>query len=133
VLKWYRNIIHNHWDFSSHLKRKPGRSQTPATVRNLILDMKNNNPFMRTGKIQGELLKVGITLSLSTIRRIIADFRKEGKIKSGFTWKKFMQNGLSDLSGVNAWIGLFFFHISSCTGFLKNILTITIRCVRTRA
>ncbi|MBN2532993.1 MAG: helix-turn-helix domain-containing protein [Spirochaetales bacterium] len=91
VLKWYKKIIRNHWDFSSHSKRKPGRPQTPAAVRNLILDMKNDNPFMRTGKIQGELLKLGIKLSLSTIRRIIADLRKQGKIKSTLTWKKFIK------------------------------------------
>jgi transposase InsO family protein len=91
VLKWYRNIIRNHWDFSSHSRRKPGRPQTPADVRNLILDMKNDNPKIRTGKIQGELLKLGIELSLSTIRRILAGFRREGKIKSSMTWKTFIK------------------------------------------
>ena len=59
--------------------------------------MKNNCIHMRAGKIQGELLKLGIVLSRSTIRRIIAEFRKKGKIKSALTWKKFIKSNLDSL------------------------------------
>ena len=59
--------------------------------------MKNNCIHMRAGKIQGELLKLGIVLSRSTIRRIIAGFRKQGKIKSAFTWRKFIKSNIESL------------------------------------
>jgi putative transposase len=124
VLKWYRNIIRNHWNFSSHSKRKPGRPQTPAVVKNLILDMKNDNPFMRTGKIQGELLKLGIKLSLSTIRRIIADFRKEGKIKSTLIWKKFMK------AQINSLFAMDFFTVTTLFG--KTFYVFFIMYLKTR-
>ncbi|MBN2531488.1 MAG: hypothetical protein JXB88_01285, partial [Spirochaetales bacterium] len=67
-------------------------------------------PFIRTGKIQGELLKLGIRLSLSTIRRIIADFRKQGKIKSAFTWKKFIASHINHLFAMD------FFTVTSLFG-----------------
>ena len=97
LLRWFKNIIRNRWNFSSNSKRKRGRPPTPAYIKNLVLDMKNNNIHMRAGKIQGELLKLGIELLRSTIRRIITDFRKKGKIKSAFTWKKFITSNLKSL------------------------------------
>lgn len=97
LLHWFKNIIRKRWNYSSKAKRKRGRPPSPAYIKNLILDMKNNNIKMRAGKIQGELLKLGIELSKSTIRRIIAEFRKKGKIKSALTWKKFITSNLKSL------------------------------------
>jgi putative transposase len=52
---------------------------------------------MRTGKIQGELFKLGIKISQSSIRRILKDFRKQGKVKNDITWSKFITSHLSKL------------------------------------
>jgi putative transposase len=101
LLHWFKSIIRNRWNFSSKSKRKRGRPPTSAYIKNLILDMKNNNIRIRAGKIQGELLKLGIDLSRSTIRRILADFRKKGKITSALSWKKFITSNLNSLHAMD--------------------------------
>ena len=110
LLKWYRQIIKNRWNFSSKSKRKRGKPQTKAWIKNLILEMKNNSPLMRTEKIQGELLKLEIELSQSTIRRIIAEFRKKGKIQSTVTWRKFIKAHIESLYAMD------FFTVDSILG-----------------
>ena len=52
---------------------------------------------MRTGKIRGELLKLGIDISASTIRRILRNFRKSGKVKKGLTWSTFIKSHIQKL------------------------------------
>jgi len=97
VLKWFKKIIRNRWDFSHKSIRKQGRPSTATYIKNLILEMKNNNIRIHAGKIQGELLKLDIELSRSTIRRIIAEFREKGKIKSTLTWNKFIKANIKSL------------------------------------
>ena len=83
LLAWYRRL-----NFPS--KRKPpGRPRTAKEIRELVLKMKNENILWGNGKIQGELLKLGIELDRRTTHQIIADFRKKGRIRAGTTcWKK---------------------------------------------
>ena len=96
ILNWYKKIIKKQWTFSNK-KKKPGRPPVPAAVKQLILTIKNSNIFMRSGKIQGELLKVGIKISQSSIRRILRDFRKQGKVKSDITWSTFIKSQMSHI------------------------------------
>ena len=83
ILAWYKKLIRNRWTFPH--QNNPGRPSLPAYVKNLILQIKNDNIFMRSGKIQGELKKLGIDISISTIQRILRDFRKKGKVKNSLT------------------------------------------------
>lgn len=53
--------------------------------------MKNRNLLWGCRRIQGELAKLGIHISRETVRNIINDFRKKGKIKRSLTWKKFLK------------------------------------------
>lgn len=41
-------------------------------------------------RIQDELKKLAINVSRETIRKIIADYRKSGEIKSNLSWKRFL-------------------------------------------
>ncbi len=52
--------------------------------------MKNDNLLWGVKRIQGELLKLDISLSTKTIRKILQDFRRRGKIRRSLTWKKFL-------------------------------------------
>jgi hypothetical protein len=51
--------------------------------------MKNDNLLWGMKRIQGELLKLDISLSTKTIRKILQTFRRQGKVRSSLTWKKF--------------------------------------------
>jgi len=96
VLKWYRLLLKSFWTFPSASK-KAGRPATPSDVKNLILRMKNENILWGIKRIQGELLKLDISLDKKTISSILKDFRRKGKIKSSLTWKKFIKAHLESL------------------------------------
>ena len=53
--------------------------------------MKNDNIYWGYKKIQGELLKLGIRLDQKTIRNILSEFRRNGKVKKSLTWKQFLK------------------------------------------
>jgi len=89
-------LIKRFWTFPPWTN-KGGRPQTPVHIRNLILEIKNNNLLWGNGKIKGELLKLGIKLDKRTIARILNNFRKKGKVKNGLTWKKFIKSHLETL------------------------------------
>jgi len=55
------------------------------------LSMKNDNLLWGVKRIQGELLKLDISLSTKTIRKILQAFRRRGKIRSSTSWKKFLE------------------------------------------
>jgi transposase InsO family protein len=123
LLKWCRDFIKKRWTFPNESK-SVGRSSVASEVKQLILTMKNENIYMRTGKIQGELLKLGIDLSLSTIRRILRDFRKQGKLKSSLTWKQFITSHMSSLFSMD------FFTVDSLFG--KRFYVFFIMFIKTR-
>ncbi len=123
VLEWYRSLVRKRWTFASEPK-KPGRPGIAASVKQLILQMKNENIYMRSGKIRGELLKLGFDVSISTIRRVIREFRKNGKLKSGLTWKQFIKNHIQSLFAMD------FFTVDSLFG--KRFYVFFIMCIKTR-
>jgi putative transposase len=91
LLGWQKQIIRRRWTYASR-KSKLGRPPISKETRDLILKMKNENPdFFGAGHIQGELRKIGIQISEPTIRRILASFRKRGKITSSLSWAKFLK------------------------------------------
>jgi len=66
--------------------------------------MKNRNIQWGNGKIRGELLKLGIKLNKRTIARILNDFRKQGKIRKGLTWKKFIKSHMESLFAMDFYL-----------------------------
>ena len=60
VLKWQRQLIKHFWIFKS--ENRIGRPPVDKEVKKLILSMKNDNLYWGYKKIQGELIKLGITL-----------------------------------------------------------------------
>ena len=65
VLRWQRELIKHFWTFKS--KHRVGRPPFRDEIKQLILSMKNDNLYWGYKKIQGELLKLGITLDQKTI------------------------------------------------------------------
>ncbi len=96
VLKWYKNLIKNYWTFSKK-SNKVGRPETDKEIQKLILEMKNNNILWGVKKIQGEIMKLGIKLDTKTIRKILKNFRDNGKIKKSLTWSKFLKSHINSL------------------------------------
>ena len=96
VLAWQRTIIRRFWTFP-HGPERRGRKPVDAEIKNLILSMKNNNLLWGVKRIQGELLKLDISLSTKTIRKILQSFRRRGKIHRSLTWKKFLETQIRSI------------------------------------
>lgn len=95
ILKWTKACIKNRWTYP-HKKNHVGRPRTAKEIRELILEIRNK-VGCGYGKIQGELKKLGIPISETTIQRILRNFRKNGKIKEDLTWSKFIKTHIESL------------------------------------
>ena len=115
ILKWTRQIVKYFWKYP---KKKPGRPPVPSEVKDLILKIKNSTMNIGYGQIQGELLKLGISLSERTIARILQAFRKKGLVKNTLTWSKFIK------SHINSMFAMDFFTVDSILGIRFYILFI---------
>lgn len=91
MLNWQRTIIKKFRTFPSS-RAGIGRPPVPNEIKQLILEIKNNNLYWGYLRIQGELLKLGIKLDKITIRNILFNFRRKGKIKKGITRQQFLKS-----------------------------------------
>ncbi len=95
VLRWQRQLIKHFWTFKR--KTRVGRPPVSNEIKQLILTMKNDNLYWGHKRIQGELLKLNIHLDKNTIRDILSDFRRRGKVKQSLTWKQFLSQQIHSL------------------------------------
>ena len=78
ILSWQRTPRKRFWTFE-HRPAKRGRKPVDTDVKNLILSMKNDSLLWGVKRIQGELLKVDISLSTKTIRKCFRVSGGEGR------------------------------------------------------
>jgi transposase InsO family protein len=66
VLKWHRDIAKMLWSHSLG-----GRPTIPAEIKNTIFRIKKENRLWGPARIHGELLKLGIEISESSVRNVL--------------------------------------------------------------
>jgi hypothetical protein len=69
VLKWHRELVRGKWTF--HQRAKVGRPRIEAELEALIVRLANENPGLGFEKLQGELLKWGYDVGISTVRDVL--------------------------------------------------------------
>jgi transposase len=69
VLRWHRELVRKKWNFPH--KNKGGRPSINKGLENVVLRLARENPRWGYGKIQGELIKLSIKISQSTVRNIL--------------------------------------------------------------
>src|SRR4051794_38532016 len=69
LLKWYRQIVQRKWTFQH--PHRGGRPRLKLDVEALIVRIARENPRMGYDKIQGEFLKLGLKVHLSTIKNAL--------------------------------------------------------------
>jgi putative transposase len=90
LLRWHRELVRRKWTYNR--KRACGRPPLDSDTRELILRLGRENRTWGCIRIQGELAKLGIRVSATTIRTLL---RREGlgpaPRRSGSTWSEFLR------------------------------------------
>ena len=68
LLRWHRELVRRKW---AQPRRGSGRPAADGRVRELVLRFARENPHWGYPRIAGELLKLGLRVSPSTVRRIL--------------------------------------------------------------
>jgi len=69
VLRWHREMVRRKWTFKR--KAKGGRPRISKELEALIIRLARENGCWGYGKIEAELLKLGFTVSASTVRNVL--------------------------------------------------------------
>jgi putative transposase len=89
LLRWHRELVRQKW---AQPRRSRGRPPTDGRVRELVLRFARENPGWGYPRIAGELLKLGLHVSPSTVRRILlANRLGPAPRRSGPSWRQFLR------------------------------------------
>jgi putative transposase len=89
LLRWHRELVRRRWTGS---KQPSGRPPLERRVRELVLRLARENPRWGYPRIAGELLKLGIRVSPSTVRRLLlAAGLKPAPRRTGPSWREFLR------------------------------------------
>ena len=89
LLRWHRELVRRRW---TQPRRLAGRPPFERRVRELVLRLARENPRWGYPRIAGELLKLGLRVSPSTIRRILlAAGLTPAPRRTGPSWREFLR------------------------------------------
>jgi transposase InsO family protein len=98
VLRWHRDLVRRKWTCT---RRGPsGRPPLGAEIEALILRLAEENPRWGYGRIHGELVKLGYTVSRSAVRDVL---RRRGvppapeRQRRRTTWRAFLSHHAGEL------------------------------------
>jgi transposase len=69
VIRWHRMLVRRKWTFKQ--KSKGGRPRISQELEKLIVHLAEENTRWGYGRIEGELLKLGFAVSITTIRNVL--------------------------------------------------------------
>jgi transposase len=88
LLRWHRQFVRRKWT-SPH--RPPGRPALDPEVRELILRLGRENPRWGYMRIRGELLKLGVKVSATTVATVLRRAGLGPAPRRGPTWREFLR------------------------------------------
>jgi putative transposase len=95
VLRWHREVFRWVWRRKSRPKRRRGKPPLSDDLVGLIKQMAEENRSWGAERIRGELLKLGVRVSKSTIQKYIHEVRKSGAPRQ--TWATFLRNHATEI------------------------------------
>lgn len=100
LLRWHRELVRRKWTFPK--TGQPGRPPIDHAVRDLIVRLGRENPRWGYQRIRGELRKLGIGISATTVRSIL---RRAGldpaPRRGGPTWTEFLRSQAAGILGTD--------------------------------
>jgi putative transposase len=89
LLRWHRELVRRKW---AQPQVRYGRPSIDAEVLALVLRLADENPRWGYQRIVGELRKLGVSVSPSTVRRMLLNAGLEpAPRRSGPTWQEFLR------------------------------------------
>src|ERR671935_347793 len=89
LLRWHQALVRRKWGQAAGRR---GRPKLPAEVRELVWRLARENPRWAHRRICGELAKLGLRVSPTSIRRLLAQARLEpAPRRSGPSWREFLR------------------------------------------
>jgi putative transposase len=89
LLRWHRELVRRSW---TQPQRSGGRPPVERRVRELVLRLAQENPRWGYPRIAGELLKLGLHVSPSTVRRLLlAAGLTPAPRRNGPSWREFLR------------------------------------------
>src|SRR4030095_5207694 len=98
VIAWHRRGFRLFWTWKS--RHRAGRPALPPDVRALIRDMSTANPLWGAPRIHGEILKLGIAVSESTV----AKYMRRHLRPPSQTWRTFLTNHASQIMAADLFV-----------------------------
>ena len=92
VIRWHRKGFKLYWRWKSRNKRIGKKGNDPDIIK-WIMQISEENPLWGAPRIHGELLKIGIEVSESTVQRYMVKHKKP----PSQTWRTFLENHVKDL------------------------------------
>jgi putative transposase len=87
LLRWHRRMVARKW---TRPHRPPGRPALDSKIRDLILRLARENPRWGYQRIRGELLKLGIRVSATTVATLLRRHGLGPAPRRGPTWGEFL-------------------------------------------
>jgi putative transposase len=84
LLRWHRQLVRRRWTYPS---ARAGRPSIDATTRELVLRLARENPRWGYQRIAGELNKLSLRVSPSTVRRLLA----HAGLGPAPSWREFLR------------------------------------------
>ena len=98
VIRWHREGFKLYWRWKS--RKKAGRPQANAEIRQLIRRMARENPTWGAPRIQSELALLGYTVDQSTVAKYMCRHRKP----PSQTWRTFLENHAPDIAAIDFFV-----------------------------
>ncbi len=98
VIAWHRRAFAWYWTRKS--RRRPGRPNVAAEIRDLIRHMSQANPLWGAPRIHGELRKLGIEVAQSTVAKYLRRPRKP----PSQTWRTFLTNHMEQMASIDFFV-----------------------------
>ena len=98
LVRWHRGGFRLFWRWKS--RRRAGRPAVSSEIRSLVRQMSRENPLWGAPRIHGELLKLGIDISQSSVAKYME--RRRGPPSQ--SWKTFLRNHAPHIAAVDLFI-----------------------------
>jgi putative transposase len=89
TLRWHRDLFRLVWRHKSQAKQLGGRRPLPGHIVQLIRLMARENPLLDSERIRGEMLKLKMGATKSSVQKYTQDLRRVGPL--GRSWGMFLR------------------------------------------